>query len=800
MTALKLSLIKARSAKAAHWVPDTMTWDAFVKRVTRTDQWGVAKDSGAYVLGEFTETTALHKDASTECTDLHRRNVGLVSRCALTLDADKADRDLIENVAALGVAGVAHSTWSSTPDEPRWRVVLPLARTVDGDEFQQITAWFMEYLGVEQFDPASRRPAQMMFWPATPQGTEGERIAQVFNGPLINPDKVLAKVASSPVNLPLLNTNRTKRDPLTLEGTPGGINRAYLGDLEGFIDAYDLPYDKVDSNRWRLRGTTSMAGFGPIEGSEGLYYSHHANDPAWGEAVSLFDLYRLHRYSHLDEGCASTTPVNRRPSHQKACDDLVNDERLLREMLTSTGEISGDDDGLPETAEWMLALTRSSRTGLITDDLYNWELIADHDPVFREVYWDGMASAPLWTADPPWRSLANGGPEVSVADRNSLHLHLERRFSVRPTAKVIDSLLDDRAIRRWRHPVKDFLESLEWDGTPRVETCLPGVVHTEYTRLVARKVMAAAVARVMSPGIKSDHMLILHGGEGLGKTWWIERMSAGWSSTLGPLGAKDTLLSAHRSWIVNADESHTLRKADADTLKEFLTRTVDVFRSPYERAAVAHPRQFVFWATTNDETFLRQQEGNRRYLPVRVEMKCDFDRYTDEFVEQVWAEALHMWENGESLAMNPAEEKICAEARLFVTSEDPQTGMLQAWLEQPKPDNWDLLTIDGRMMWLRGFSGTDMTGSLGTTPLEYVCTLQLWVEALGRRPGEQKHADIMNIAESLRRLGWIPIGNRRHPNYGTQAIWQRPEEQARPEATEATPTKASTEIDFGDLI
>src|SRR5699024_12437129 len=89
----------------------------------------------------------------------------------------------------------------------------------------------------------------------------------------------------------------------------------------------------------------------------------------------------------------------------------------------------------------------------------------------------------------------------------------------------------------------------EWDGTPRLEEALPGVVPTDYTRLVARKCLVAAVARVFDPGCKWDHTLIIYGEEGLGKTHWISRMSKGYTAPLGDIRSKDTLLSMQRSWI-----------------------------------------------------------------------------------------------------------------------------------------------------------------------------------------------------------------------------------------------------------
>ena len=165
--------------------------------------------------------------------------------------------------------------------------------------------------------------------------------------------------------------------------------------------------------------------------------------------------------------------------------------------------------------------------------------------------------------DLPWRPLRHGGPVFGENDRGQLGHYLEREYRLVAPKARLDSIIDATGQQRWHNPVREYLEGLKWDGKPRVEECLPGVTPTEYTRTVARKCLTAAVARIFDPGCKWDHTLILSGPENLGKTFWIDRLSRGYSANLGWLGAKDTLLTLHRSWIMISDEGSASRRPTA---------------------------------------------------------------------------------------------------------------------------------------------------------------------------------------------------------------------------------------------
>jgi predicted P-loop ATPase len=285
--------------------------------------------------------------------------------------------------------------------------------------------------------------------------------------------------------------------------------------------------------------------------------------------------------------------------------------------------------------------------------------------------------------------------------------------------------------------------------------------------------MVAAVARMFRPGCKWDHVPVLYGPEGLGKTYWIEVVFRRWATSLGRIDNKDTLLVCQQSWAVIADEHHSMRKADQDAQKEFLTRTADMFRMPYDRETLLHPRHWVVWSTTNDQTFLTRQQGNRRYLIVHCQDTVDFDSITDVYVDQLWAEAVYLYRAGEKLYLDPTESALAAEHREPFVEEDTLTGIVLDYLETPVPTDWWERRPESRQSYL--FERATGLAPAGEMTIDRVCSMQIWVEALNRRKGDARRHDLTEITNVLKRLpGWRAApGRTRLPGYGTQLVFIR---------------------------
>lgn len=763
---LRLAIATAPRRNSVHWEQGTIEWDEVKGWLADP---ATKKEAGNYVFGTLKETPAQHPGQSQPCLELHRRKDALVSRSAVTLDVDHPE-EMFSGLLELTFPyrAIAHTTYSSSPGDERYRVIVPTDREMLPDEYIAVSTQLMRQLGEEQFDRGSSEPERYMFRPAA-QKPEWFQ-SWVIDGPLASVDALLDGWDWDLSSKPFPRQNRTKRDPFTIDGTVGAFNRAYQ-DWDLLIDEYELPYERADGGRWHLIGARSVAGMGEIEGSVGLVYSHHAGDPAFGRACSAFDLVRLHRFGEMDEGMSSQTPVNRLPSHEAMLELAAGDPRVIAELVGVEFDADGDGDADPDPKQWLTDMRRNKAGTAYLDTITNWDLIKANDPVFTSLRFNALEYAIEMDPLPEWR-VRDNRPTVGASDRSNIYHYVEREYGIRAARSIIDEHIDTAALSRPYQPIRDWLESLEWDGVPRVETALPGVVPTSYTRTVACKALVAAVARQLDPGIKWDHTLVLYGSEGLGKSYWIDRMSRGYSAGLGRIGDKDTLLTMQRSWIMVADEGHSLRKADSDVQKEFLTRTEDVFRAPYDRDTLAHKRHCVIWSTTNDKVFLRRQEGNRRFLIVHCERQVDFDELTDEYIAQVWAEAVHLYRAGETLFLSNEESYQAREERELYTEEDSVAGLIEEYLKTLKPENWKGMSIDSRVLWLRDRAdGLVPDGVLETTEL---CTTQIWVEVLGRRIGEHRRVDLLEISESLKRMGWEagPKAEWLTP-YGAQKVFRK---------------------------
>jgi putative DNA primase/helicase len=253
-------------------------------------------------------------------------------------------------------------------------------------------------------------------------------------------------------------------------------------------------------------------------------------------------------------------------------------------------------------------------------------------------------------------------------------------FSVNLTQEQIVLVAEDNGY----HPVRDYLRALKWDGRPRTDDLLSvyaGCSESELNSAISSKFLISAVARIIEPGCKVDTVLILVGKQGYGKsTFFRDLASSPWfKDTALDLGNKDALIALRGAWIYELAELDSVRTREATKVKAFISAQEDDYRPPYARNNECVKRQLVFVGSTNEETFLNDPTGARRYWPVQADRPPDLGRLGRDR-DQLWAEAVHRYSAGERHWLDAGQSAALVEAQERFQHEDPWQQAIEEWL------------------------------------------------------------------------------------------------------------------------
>jgi putative DNA primase/helicase len=278
--------------------------------------------------------------------------------------------------------------------------------------------------------------------------------------------------------------------------------------------------------------------------------------------------------------------------------------------------------------------------------------------------------------------------EWNDIDTSLLTAWLSRHADVRVNPQIAGRAVYAVAQQKAFHPVRDYLKSLRWDGKVRLFQMLEryfGAAATELHEAIGSRWMTSAVARVMIPGCKADHAIVLEGEQGVGKSTAIEVLASApfYSDTPIVFGEKDSYEALRGVWLYELAELSAMRKSDLESQKAFLSKRVDRYRRPYAEGPTQWPRQCVFAGTTNDQHYLMDPTGNRRFWPVRCG-SIDIAALTADR-DQLWAEALVRFEGGEKWHLDTPElTGMAREAQAERVHSDDWETIVARWLQTEK--------------------------------------------------------------------------------------------------------------------
>jgi predicted P-loop ATPase len=332
-------------------------------------------------------------------------------------------------------------------------------------------------------------------------------------------------------------------------------------------------------------------------------------------------------------------------------------------------------------------------------------------------------------------------------------------------------------VRNSVHVVQDYLNALpQWDSVPRVDSLIIdylGAEDTELNRQMTRKALVAAVTRAMEPGCKFDYVLTLIGAQGLGKSFIWKRIGKGWTSdSISTVTGKDAMEQIQGAWIIELAELAALRKAELESVKQFITKQDDSFRPAYGREVEHYDRACIFVATTNEPDFIRDTTGGRRWWPIQVGVAprklSPFEDLTDSVVDQIWAEALVYYMLDEPLYLDNRMDQEARAVQQEHTAESPWAGIIRDYVNRLLPEGWADKSMQERQ---ECFNPKESFISFeGTVPRERVCALEVWVEAMNGSPKAMGRLQANEINSVLRNLpGWEPFrGVKKFGPYGVQ--------------------------------
>ena len=774
----KLNIAYGNNRQAKRWVNKTIGFDDLKERLRVTIRTTESAEEYAKMSRAQRDTVKDHGGFVAGVLKGGRRKADTVeSRSMVALDGDRINANFLESYEALcSYTSVLYTTHSSTEENPRVRLVFPLTRDVTPEEFVAVSRYLAQMLGIDYFDECSYQPNQLMYWPSTP--ANGSFVYKETDGPWLDPDAILGEHPewTDPTRLPTssreskANTTAQQKvqDPLTKEGVVGLFNRTYYPiskALEAFLSDVYEPTD--NESRWHLIASSSMAG---VEIKEDKFvYSHHAKDPAYLKMCNAFDIIRIHRFGDLDD----------KASYKAMCEFAMGQDDV--KMLAASERTAGAETDFSggEDIDWQKHLQYEPRSMVLKNNLHNITLIMENDPNLKGIVFNQLADGLEIKGEVPWKHPARFWRDADDAQLISFVDSHYGSFSERNYRIAVTKVTDDRSY----HPIREMFESLPpWDKVRRAETVLIdylGAEDNRYVRAVTRKSLCAAYMRVHYPGIKFDNMIVLNGAQGIGKSTLISALGGEWFSdslALSDMNDKTAAEKLQGYWILEIGELAGMKKADIDKVKAFISRQDDKYRASFGRRVTPHPRQCVFFGTTNSENgYLRDITGNRRFWNVKVtgQGKCKPWEMTAELVQQIWAEVAEIARSGEKLYLDADLEAYARQEQREAMEQDDREGIVRNYLDMLLPDDWDSMDYYRRREYIRDID--DPTRAEGTVKRQTVSNIEIWCECFGKSKEEMRPSDSYAISAIMVRIeGWEKCGMRQMlPIYGRQRVYTR---------------------------
>lgn len=414
------------------------------------------------------------------------------------------------------------------------------------------------------------------------------------------------------------------------------------------------------------------------------------------------------------------------------------DDQLVAESISTQPEASAGKERKKRTPgyEWIDDLIRKPSNGRFEDCRENIFMILTNDKNLKGmVALDEFSMMQVRKQKTPW---GREYGEWDEEDDFELGMYVAKYygFTVKSDAAIEKAVAQAARCNRF-NPVTDWLDGLIWDGTSRLPYWLADVYGTPqdaYHALIGTLFPLGMVARAYKPGCQWDYAPVFEGEQGIGKTSSLRIFGGEWyKETPFKVGDKDSYLTIQGAWLYEVPELDSFNKGEITAVKAFITNKVDDFRAPYGRRNVKYPRRTCFCATTNQDEYLKDTTGGRRFWPIRcVNIQLDVLK---KCREQLFAEAVHLFKSGHR--WHPTRE----EERDLIMPQQAARELEDVWYSKI-------------YRFVNGFADSDSAQAIPT--LNEVTAEELLTKALRIEIGKLSGAKIetMRVSTIMKRMGW----------------------------------------------
>ena len=555
------------------------------------------------------------------------------------------------------------------------------------------------------------------------------------------------------------------------------LNAPYCFVVEGEIDCMSV--DECGFACVGLGSTSNVRKIFEYDTSKTVLIIALDNDKAGNKAtVELEKLCKEHKTPYI------TTPHDLWGNCKDANELLIQDRARLITSLQEHSEraLRLDKDKwliqllaeIQDDTDWKSQLKRNLTDNAVKNYLQNIFLILSNDENYKGKIGFNELKQMRSYGNEDWNDLKD----------SYLKLYLEQEYGLITSVESINHACNIVASKHSYHPIREYLNSIQWDGIHRIKSVFSdflGATDNLYTQSVAVVTFVGAVARVFEPGVKFDTCTVFVGKQGTGKSKFIGKIAVKpewFTDGVTTFDGKDFYESIQGKWIIELGEGTAFQKSIKERSKQAIASQQDFYRKPYGRHPEERPRQCVFFGTTNNYDFLKDETGDRRYYPIDVNIakatkNIDKD-LTAEYISQLWAEALQLYKSGQSIYIQDSQVLALAEQEQRKHfDESPLQSDIYNFLEIPITPGWYTSSLEARRQHIRRCQEGDT--SAGAYKRDKISVKEIACELFGyelNQPIDRRMS--LEIARTLTALGWNKTGKAEWiAPYGTTKVYYR---------------------------